>query len=257
MKSKVATKISSSLKGMVSCTVAGAVLGFSAAEVATTHEGYERATLAPVEVEVPKSHFFLSKEEFSVQYDGRLKQPAYVYETVFAEQLAGDVDRGKYEFQEDDKIPTKVRAGKSDYKGSGYDRGHLSPASNHKSSNVAMGESFLYSNISPQKPKFNRGYWKKLERRVQELALQYGKVVAVTGPLFLAEKGADGRRYVTYEVIGKNEVAAPTHFFKVINTPAFKKAYILRNEFIDPTIDLEEFAVPIEKVERASGIVFS
>lgn len=38
----------------------------------------------------------------------------------------------------------------------------------------------------------------------------------VTGPLYLPNLVENGRKYVKYEVIGSNDVAVPTHFFKVI-----------------------------------------
>lgn len=63
-----------------------------------------------------------------------------------------------------------------------------------------------------------------------------------------------------YRVIGKNEVAVPTHFFKVITIGEGnckqQNAYILPNEPIDPSISLDSFRETIEKVEQVSGIIF-
>jgi len=36
-------------------------------------------------------------------------------------------------------------------------------------SEIAMNESFYYSNMSPQVASFNRGVWKKLENKVRKL----------------------------------------------------------------------------------------
>ena len=65
-------------------------------------------------------------------------------------------------FERTDKflIDPKVQTGTGndgDYSGSGYDRGHLAPASDMGWSETTMVESFYYSNISPQTPSFNRG----------------------------------------------------------------------------------------------------
>jgi len=72
---------------------------------------------------------------------------------------------------------------------------------------------------------------------------------------------ADGKRYVKYEVIGKNDVAVPTHFFKAIfaelvdgNREEF--AYIFPNEKIESGIPLNQFATTVAKVEQAAGTVF-
>ena len=59
-------------------------------------------------------------------------------------------DRSKSSFVEDESIPTTFRAKLQDYFRSGYDRGHMVPAADAKSSQEAMDETFLLSNIAPQ-----------------------------------------------------------------------------------------------------------
>ena len=51
------------------------------------------------------------------------------------------------------------------------------------------------TNMSPQKPGFNRGIWKNLESAVRNLAAQekYVEVYAICGPLF--KIGDADRRY--------------------------------------------------------------
>ena len=44
-----------------------------------------------------------------------------------------------------------------DYQKSGYDRGHLAHAADMGYSMETMVQSFFYSNMSPQLPRFNRG----------------------------------------------------------------------------------------------------
>lgn len=57
------------------------------------------------------------------------------------------------------------RADNSDYKKSGYDRGHLAAAGNHKMSQNHVQQTFYLSNISPQVGVgFNRDSWNRLER---------------------------------------------------------------------------------------------
>ena len=84
-----------------------------------------------------------------------------------AYQLTDIEVNGKYErsdnFRKDPHISTGSATLK-DYKESGYDRGHLIPASDMKWSPDAMSASFFMINMSPQDPSFNWGIWKKLER---------------------------------------------------------------------------------------------
>lgn len=72
---------------------------------------------------------------------------------------------------------------------------------------------------------------------------------------------ADGKSYVKYQVIGKNHVAVPTHFFKVLILEAAGgqielRSYVMPNAPVDEAIPLERFLVPIESIERASGLLF-
>ncbi|VDQ15142.1 unnamed protein product [Trichobilharzia regenti] len=43
------------------------------------------------------------------------------------------------------------RSTNDDYLHSGYDRGHLAAAGNHRLSHTAMSQTFILSNIAPQK----------------------------------------------------------------------------------------------------------
>ncbi|MGH0167943.1 UNVERIFIED_CONTAM: hypothetical protein FKN15_053788 [Acipenser sinensis] len=72
---------------------------------------------------------------------------------------------------------------------------------------------------------------------------------------------ADGKMYVKYQVIGKNNVAVPTHFFKVVilekrSGEVELRSYVMPNTPVDENTPLERFLVPIESIERASGLLF-
>ena len=70
-----------------------------------------------------------------------------------------------------------------DYQKSVYDRGHLAPAAGMRYTMETMLQSFFYSNMSPQLPRFNRGVWKKLEEQVRKWAVEYDSLYIVTGPI--------------------------------------------------------------------------
>lgn len=153
------------------------------------------------------------------------------------------------------------RASLSDYKNSGYDRGHLAPAANHKRNKEEMGDTFYLSNMCPQCPKLNRGYWVKLEKHVRDLTHAYQNVEVFTGPLYRPYNERDGKRYVKYQVIGKNDVAVPTHFFKLIvmkdSVGRHQKAYIVPNQEIPANTPLEQFRANLEDIERLAGLIFN
>lgn len=65
--------------------------------------------------------------------------------------------------------------------------------------------------------------------------------------------------YVKYEVIGQQNVAVPTHFFKVIlcekNNEYMLYSYVLPNSFINNEIPLSNYLVPLDSIERAAGFL--
>lgn len=210
---------------------------------------------------LPTTAPLLQKEGYLVSYNGQTRNAHWVYHKLTPAILTQKPTREDCDFKEDPLIPEHIRATKSDYKAAGYDRGHLCPAADSPSQR-AMEDSFFLTNITPQTPAFNRGYWKKLENHVRDLTKQYQAVHAFTGPLYLSKKQRDGRRYVKYEVIGKHEVAVPTHFFLLLfvepaNGKMLTKAYILPNKAIESTTPLKKFAATVQEVETASGVMFT
>lgn len=206
----------------------------------------------------PVSEYLIERTAYALSYDGRLRQARWVHEVLTADNLKGSAKRDRCDFQEDPLIPQHVRSTKSDYAKSGFDRGHLCPAADAHRSEDAMQETFYLSNISPQVPQFNRGIWAKLEERVRELAKTHqGEVHVFTGGLFLPHE-ENGKRYVTYQVIGESDIGVPTHFFKVVMDSNRKpiEAYILPNEPAKGTPSLDMFKVSLEQVERAAGLSF-
>ncbi len=165
--------------------------------------------------DLPATSYVINRAGYSLAYDPRTRNPIYTYEKLSSSSLVGRVSRDNCQFKEDNRIPEIFRSTLKDYQSSGYDRGHLAPAANHKGSYDAMADTFFMSNMSPQDPKFNRGYWANLEKYVRDLTKECRTLEVFTGPLYLPVEEADGKRYVKYQVIGKNDVAVPTHFFKV------------------------------------------
>ena len=183
---------------------------------------------------------------YSLLYSEKHESAVWVaYELTASETLRAYERTNK--FLEDPFVSTGT-ADDFDYKGSGYDRGHLAPAADMGWSDIAMKESFYYSNMSPQLPGFNRGIWKKLEEQVRGWAQDYESIYVVTGPVL--KNGLP--------VIGHNEVSVPEYYYKVIldyTLPDTKAiGFILPNESSNEP--LNQFAVSIDSVEKFTGINF-
>ena len=102
--------------------------------------------------------------------------------------------------------------------------------------------------MSPQKPGFNRGIWKKLEAEVRDFARQHGTVAVITGPVL-----EDG-----LQEIGPSGLDIPRAYYKVVldvTEPTIEGiAFVLRNETSKKP--LGRFAVTIDYVEEITGINF-
>ncbi|OAX84485.1 hypothetical protein ACJ72_01156 [Emergomyces africanus] len=201
-------------------------------------------------------------------FDRRTRNPYWAAEHITRESLAQkNADRRLSSFFEEETIPQAFRARLSDYFRSGYDRGHQVPAADAAWSQDAMNATFSLANMCPQVGAgFNRDYWAHFEDFCRRLTKVYGSVRIVTGPLYLPKRDpADGKWKVTYEVIGNPpNVAVPTHFFKVIfaedgstDGKVSLAAFVLPNARIPNEKSLKDFEVPLEVVERASGLEFA
>lgn len=123
-----------------------------------------------------------------------------------------------------------------------------------------MDQTFYLSNMSPQVGRgFNRDKWNDLEMHCRRVAKKMLNTYIITGPLYLAKQGEDGKKYVRYQVIGDNNVAVPTHFFKValfeVSPGKYElESYILPNAVIEDTVEISKFYVPLDAVERSAGL---
>lgn len=150
-----------------------------------------------------------------------------------------------------------------------------------------MDDTFLLSNIVPQDFDNNGNFWNRTEMYCRDLTKQFSDVRVISGPLWLPldhenetnhqqnqEQDAlqqrmlpNGRpckkhKIVSYQVIGQNEVAVPTHLYKIImaEDPSLEmplmSAFIVPNHPIANDKALVDFKVPLSALERKVGLRF-
>ena len=165
----------------------------------------------------------LKYKGFHLSYDEEYEQASWTAYILTRQK----VEQGKANRTNNFRSDTNIVSGSaslSDYRNSGYDRGHLAPAGDMKWDRKAMSESFLLSNMSPQVPGFNRNIWKKLETKVRSWAVSNDSIYVVTGPVLSSVEKA----------IGPNHVGVPDYYFKVvldISSPTYKGiAFLLPNK---------------------------
>ena len=141
---------------------------------------------------------------YSLSYYEAHEQAEWVAYELKKSQLSDAKYKRPY-FQIDEAVSTGA-AHWQNYKNSGYDRGHLCPAGDRNYSLEAYNETFLTSNISPQKHEFNAGVWNSLEQTIRFWAKKYDGVFIVTG----------GILENNLNTIGEEQVSVPNQFYKII-----------------------------------------
>ncbi|KAI5632697.1 DNA/RNA non-specific endonuclease domain-containing protein [Phthorimaea operculella] len=205
-----------------------------------------------------------SYDDFVLSYDRRNRVPHWVFEHITKDHVAKNdqVDRSKCDFKPDESIHPFFRSQNTDYKGSGFDRGHMAAAGNHRLAQKHVDQTFYLTNMAPQVGQgFNRDAWNRLEKHVRKLTRVYDNVYICTGPLYLPRREADGKSYVRYQVLGANSVAVPTHFYKVVvgesaDGTLDMEAYVMPNQKIPDETPVSSFMVPPETIEKAAGLLF-
>jgi len=153
-------------------------------------------------------------DDFAIYYSPIDKKPIYTVEKLNGEQLQAPHPRRTNQFYEEGRLPLSERALLSDYRGSGYDRGHNVPAGD-MTQERGMAQSFSLANMMPQARQNNQGIWAK---RVEEPTRQYIKRVQGDVFVFTGSVGQVGS-------IGKSKVTIPSHLYKLVYDPAKRMAW--------------------------------
>ena len=148
----------------------------------------------------------LRRYAYITSYNKDTKIPNWVAWSLTREHTNGPHKRGGLRFEEDTDVP-QPRATYFDYIQSGYSRGHMCPSADNRWNSRAQQESFLYTNCCPQLSSLNEGEWNDIEIKCRTWANKYGEIQIVCGPIL--PKGKP-------KTIGKNKVAVPEAFFKVV-----------------------------------------
>ena len=193
----------------------------------------------------------MQHDGFTLSYNKKHRLPNWVAWLLTRERTQGTEKRAD-NFQPDASVKQGPVAEDTDYRRSGYDRGHMCPAADCKHSRQSMNDCFLLTNICPQTHSLNAGDWKELETATRRWAQRYDSIYVVCGPVI--EKGFE------YEHIGANKVTVPARFYKVLlrfTAPGEAQAigFIYDNlEKVDRP--MQSYAVTVDSVEALTGINF-
>ena len=198
----------------------------------------------------------LTGRYFTIGYSWYFRQAKWVIEIINPNaRFEWEVIR-KDIFRADVRLPRRFRAGLKAYKNSGYDRGHLVASANQDELQIQNSETFLLSNMSPQKPEFNRGLWRKLEMAIRTLNDRPNilETYVLTAPVFYFDQKVEtiGDENEKYGI----DVPIPHAFVKSVlaedNKGRLKLwTFEMKNEKV--TGNLEDFLAVTYDVEQKVG----
>ena len=160
----------------------------------------------------------LVQRDYVIGYDADLRVPLWTAERVTGAEL-GKVGRSDC-FRKDVRLKSAEASAPSDYSEPIFDQGHVTPSADMTMSKLAVHNSFIMSNMTPQFCQFNRGVWQILEEIVRRWAVQYGTIYVTSGSVF--DRDGNGVRDPDDAALrmtsnnGKKRVAIPSAFYKVI-----------------------------------------
>lgn len=201
--------------------------------------------------EMNGQELILIKSQFALSYNTTTFCPNYVCWHLTKDRTRGDLQRLD-DFTPDGALSPSLQVNTHDYSGSGYDRGHMCPAGDNKNSEEAMLESFMMTNVCPQRHDLNEGDWNELENLCRGWARNYGDLYICCGPIFDSKSP---------KTIGKRNrdihVSVPDRFFKVVlkmgKTPR-AIGFLFPNDGTHR--DIRTYAVSVDKVEHDTGLDF-
>ncbi|MBV1961753.1 MAG: DNA/RNA non-specific endonuclease [Immundisolibacteraceae bacterium] len=204
----------------------------------------------------PAADQILVNRFYTVGYSYYFRQAKWALEIVDPDKKDLETIERLNNFRPDFRVPKPFRADLSDYRASGYDRGHLVSSANHNDEKLENSETFLLSNMAPQKPEFNRQTWRTLEAEVRQLDAKKRilQTFVVTGPIF------DFMQPIG--MIGKNDsngisIPVPSHFFKCVlaeNDRGKLLMWAFEMENAKLGEPLKSYRVQTSYIERRAGI---
>ena len=202
---------------------------------------------------MPAADKILFNRHYVLGYSYYFRQAKWALEII--DNAREEVERAD-NFRPDYRVPEMFRVDLQDYAKSGLDRGHLVASADQRGLELQNSETFLLTNMAPQKPAFNRQIWKELEEAVRRLNKQ-DKVMetyVISGPVFYFDQPV---QFIGQDDDNEVSVPIPNAFFKSVLTENNKGrlhmwSFIIPNEQADKP--LEDYRVATRKVEKYAGI---
>lgn len=158
------------------------------------------------------TNYLMVKNEYTLSYHSSYGRPNWVSWHLSTAWL-GSAPRPTT-FITDVLLPSAwYKVTSANYTNTGFDRGHMCPASDRDYNDTEIKNTFVMTNIIPQAPYNNQQPWRLLEEYCRSLAEAGNELYIVTGPFGMGGSGSNGG---TTNTIASGKVRVPSAVWKVI-----------------------------------------
>jgi endonuclease G len=199
------------------------------------------------------NNYLLEKPQFALAYNCSKGIPNWVSWQLNQAWL-GEIER-QNDFRPDESLPEGCYAVRpNDYRGSGYDRGHMAPSGDRTKSIEDNSATFVMTNMLPQAPENNREVWRELEEYSRDLVSQGKELYIIAGSAGTQAAIADGKVSIpqtTWKiVVVLDTVNAP------VTTDTRMIAVNIPNSSAVGRTDWQDYRVSVDEIERVTGYDF-
>lgn len=208
------------------------------------------------------AHYASGILNYTVDWHADKKHSRWVAYTFTSENSKQNWNRNNWQqtewkgdpFQPDPSLSVGERTELSDFKGSGYDRGHLCASADRLNSKDCNEQTFYLSNMSPQIGRFNQQDWVDLEGLVQN----WGRSSTFRDTLYVVKGGTiRDDQIMTYT---KSGIPVPKYYFMALmckKSGTYKAiGFWVEHKSYGGNPDVSSWAVSIDDLEQKTGIDF-
>ncbi len=208
-------------------------------------------------------NYLLIKPQYALSYNNTTRTPNWVSWQLNSSWIGSAPRRDA--FRADTSLPPEFyQVTPNDYKGSGFDKGHMCPSADRNNTPEDNFATFFMTNMIPQAPDNNRGIWADLEEYTRIL-MEDGKELYIISVTYgIGGTGEHG----TYKTIADGKIQVPHRTWKVIvvSTPGAGVAGItektrviavdIPNEQGIYSDDWRKYRVSVDALESKTGFDF-
>lgn len=198
-------------------------------------------------------NYLMEKRQYALSYNRSKGIANWVSWQLTADWL-GNVPR-RNDFRPDATLPQGwYQVKPTDYNGSGFDRGHMTPSKDRTDTEPDNSATFLMTNILPQSPDNNQGPWERLESYCRDLVAQ-GKTLYIIA-------GGYGQR----KTLANGKISVPARIWKVVVVMNQREPQIDQITTANRVIAVDlpnrqgiremawtEFRVSVDQIEQVTG----